>query len=275
MGWASGAMPARPYPLSNAHPASPAHHEALAALLDPFTQDRIVMLFDERSIVGRRCLELGAGGGSVAVWLAGQVGPAGQVVATDVNTDRIPDHPHLKVIAHDLAEGAGALGTGWDLIHARLTLEHLPNRVSLVRDLVAGLNPGGVLLVEDWDTLRVAEMVMDAPDLDAAARYAKVQHTLSRLFSAAGTDRGWARQMHATLVREGLAAVDTVMHATAWTGGSPGSQLVTAVLAQLHDQLIRIGGLTEDELDQVTELLTDPRLVLAGHPLYSTAGRRP
>ena len=34
---------------------------------------------------GARCLEIGAGSGSIARWLADQVGPAGRVVATDLD----------------------------------------------------------------------------------------------------------------------------------------------------------------------------------------------
>jgi ubiquinone/menaquinone biosynthesis C-methylase UbiE len=34
---------------------------------------------------GWRCLEVGAGRGSMAVWLAQRVGPSGHVVATDVD----------------------------------------------------------------------------------------------------------------------------------------------------------------------------------------------
>jgi tRNA A58 N-methylase Trm61 len=37
---------------------------------------------------GWRCLEVGAGGGSIARWLANAVGPDGKVIATDVEVDR-------------------------------------------------------------------------------------------------------------------------------------------------------------------------------------------
>ena len=33
-------------------------------------------------------------------------------------------------------------------------------------------------------------------------------------------------------------------------------------------------GLTGNELDQLTALVNDPRLVLHGHPIYYTTGRR-
>jgi ubiquinone/menaquinone biosynthesis C-methylase UbiE len=53
----------------------------LEELFDPLSRRR-------RALVqpGWRCLEVGAGRGSMAVWLAEQVGPTGHVVATDVDT---------------------------------------------------------------------------------------------------------------------------------------------------------------------------------------------
>ena len=69
------------------------HHDALAELLDPFTRGRLSDLCDLR---GRKVLEVGAGAGSMAIWLRDAVGPAGQVVATDIKP-LISDQPRLRV----------------------------------------------------------------------------------------------------------------------------------------------------------------------------------
>jgi len=55
---------------------------------------------------GWRCLEIGAGRGSMAVWLAGQVGERGQVVATDIDVTYLKrlEVPHLEVRRHDILE---------------------------------------------------------------------------------------------------------------------------------------------------------------------------
>ena len=54
----------------------------LQARYDPRTFARLSMF---GPLAGTRCLEVGAGVGSVARWLAAQAGPSGQVVATDTN----------------------------------------------------------------------------------------------------------------------------------------------------------------------------------------------
>src|SRR6186713_1369212 len=73
----------------------------LEQIYDPVTRGR-------RSFVqpGWRCLEVGAGRGSMAAWMAEQVGPTGHVVATDINTvylQRI-DLPTLEVVEHNILE---------------------------------------------------------------------------------------------------------------------------------------------------------------------------
>jgi predicted O-methyltransferase YrrM len=52
---------------------------------------------------GWRCLEVGAGGGGVARWLAERVGETGRVVATDINTRFLGsiDLPNVEVRRHN------------------------------------------------------------------------------------------------------------------------------------------------------------------------------
>src|SRR5215471_7125664 len=84
---------------------------------------------------GWRCLEVGAGRGSMAVWLSDQVGPHGRVVATDIDTRYLHrlDLPNLEVVEHNILEDSlDALGPGsFDLVCARLTLFHLTGRQEL------------------------------------------------------------------------------------------------------------------------------------------------
>jgi tRNA A58 N-methylase Trm61 len=48
---------------------------------------------------GGRCLEVGAGAGSIARWFSHKVGPKGRVVATDVEIDFLShlNEPNLEV----------------------------------------------------------------------------------------------------------------------------------------------------------------------------------
>ena len=263
----------RPYPLDNHHATAATHLQSLAELLDPLTRQRIEQLMP---LAGAQCLEVGAGVGSIAVWLADRVGFTGRVVATDLKPDRIPAHPRLTTVAYDLTtEGPwpSELAGPFDLIHARLTLAHLPNRRAVCHELATRLAPDGVLLIEDWAALS-QDVVVAAPSVAAAHLYERYQRLAAEVFDTAGTDRTWARRIHSVLVEEGLTDVTTTVHTSYWTAGGPGLRMVAAVSRQLRRQLL-LRGMTDGQLERLVEILTDPGLVVHGHPLYSTSGRRP
>lgn len=260
----------KPYPFDNRSEPSRAQHRGLSALLDEFTTVRISNLLDLR---GKRCLEVGAGGGSIALWLAERVGPEGSVLATDLRPEQIPSHERLTVLRHDLVNEPVPDGP-FDLIHARLVLNHLPQRREILQRLIGALAPGGFILDEDWDATRT-DLVVAAPTPEAAELYRLYQETIGpKILTKAGTDRAWARRVHALLLEAGLTNVDTYVNARNWTGGSDGAQLVISSLYQLRQQFLD-HGITERQLDELRLLLDDPRLVVNGHLLFSTSGQRP
>jgi SAM-dependent methyltransferase len=125
--------------------------DTLQALYDPLSRAR-------RSFVepGWRCLEIGGGRGSLAAWLAEQVGRGGEVVATDVDTRYLErlDLPNLRVVRHDILEDPlDVLEPGsFDLVSARLVLFWLPGRQQeVIARMVECLRPGGWLIDEDGD----------------------------------------------------------------------------------------------------------------------------
>ena len=98
---------------------------------------------------GWRCLEVGAGGGSLVQWMAGR---GATVTAIDIDTR------FLEQLAGDTVEVRRVdIRTGelpqreFDLVHARLVLEHLNDRRRILDRLAAALRPGGWLVIEDYD----------------------------------------------------------------------------------------------------------------------------
>jgi SAM-dependent methyltransferase len=82
----------------------------------------------------------------MAVWLAEQVGPTGQVVATDIDTGylRRLDLPNLEVVEHNILEDPlETLGPGsFDLVCSRLMLFHLVGRQEVaLRQMAMCLRP--------------------------------------------------------------------------------------------------------------------------------------
>ena len=257
------------YTFDNNHPNQADRHAALAGILDEFTASRLASLGD---LSGRRCLELGAGVGSIAGWLADQAGPAGEVLATDLNTRHLHPDRGYAVMAHDLTTDPIPDGP-WDLIHARLVLSWLPEPENILRRLAAVLAPGGTLAIEEWDDTYPTGHVLTVPEPEAAAMFNAYQATLKQILAADGLDLGWAWQMHAAMTTAGLVDIDTVVHAKSWPGGSPGAMLHAASIDQLAGKFVA-AGMTEQQLHRLRAHLRDPKMVLRGMLTISTIGRR-
>jgi Methyltransferase domain len=192
---------------------------------------------------GRRSLEIGAGGGSIATWLATRTGPGGRVLATDINIRHLRADAGYEVLRHDLVEEPVPEGP-WDLIHARLVLLHLPERREILHRLVGAL-------IDTYHRLLV-----------------------NSVLPAHGNDPTWAGQVHEVMLGEGLTEVDTVVFARSWPGGSAGARLIAANVAQARAGFLA-AGMSAEQLDTLERLTADPRLVVRTPLTYSTSGRRP
>src|SRR3954447_14510371 len=116
------------YALDNANSNGAAHLGGLTGLFDGFTAARMA---ESGRLAGARCLEIGAGNGSVAVWLADQVGPGGSVTAGDIDASHIPPHEPLPAWRLDLLREPPPDGP-FDVIHGRCVMTHLANRASVL-----------------------------------------------------------------------------------------------------------------------------------------------
>jgi SAM-dependent methyltransferase len=263
--------PATPaYTFDNDDPAAAERLDLLSAVLDGFTISGLSGLGD---LTGRRCLELGAGNGSIAGWLADQAGPSGHVVATDINTRHIPTDRGYRVVRHDLTRDSVPDGP-WDLIHARLVLRHLPARHDILRRLVSALAPGGVLAIGEWDTYR-GGLVLAAPEPEAVRLFDTYMNSVEQMLrDARAVDVEWPWQVHAAMTGAGLADVDTVVHARSWPGGSAGALHHAATISLLRTRILAV-GMTGEQLDRLCGFLRDPRMVVRGLLSTLTVGRQP
>jgi SAM-dependent methyltransferase len=119
----------------------------------------------------------------MAAWLADRVTGAGSVLATDIDVGGLSGlhQANLTVARHDLEREETPSG-GFDLIHARLVLEHLREPAAVVDKLAAALRAGGWLLLEDADGL-----LFDAEPAEKAFAAARTSRSPS-----AGTSPGCA-----------------------------------------------------------------------------------
>jgi SAM-dependent methyltransferase len=193
-------MMTKPYSFDTADLAERDRLAAQGAQWDPFT---FRVLEDVGVDDGWRCLEIGAGTGSVASWLVDRTGTRGHVVATDIEPRWLDDvrAPTLEVRRHDVERDDIERGE-YDLVHARLVLEHLPLRHVVLDRLVAALRPGGWLVIEDYDTATIS---VAHPHCEA---WSKVVRAVIEVMEARGADLGWGRRLPAALHGHPLADVE-------------------------------------------------------------------
>lgn len=241
---------------------------SLEASYDELTQGHLIA----RGIgPGWSCLEVGAGGGSIARWMAGQVGPEGHVLATDIDLRWAGDDlPNLRWARHDVATDP-LEEDAFDLVHTRLLLNHLPQRDAVLAKLVAALRPGGWLVVEEFDD--ILPYTLDPID-DEERTVAKVGAALQHALRKRGADPSYPRTLVHRFDSAGLIDVAASGHLTFYRGGSPQAGLTSANLDQVGDRLIQAGLISRSERDTARRLLDDPFFV-GNHPLLITAwGRR-
>jgi ubiquinone/menaquinone biosynthesis C-methylase UbiE len=255
------------YALDQAWHAERQRLDSLTALYDPGTLE----LCERLGLgAGLRCLDVGAGTGTLATALAKRVGPTGSVVAVDVNTRFLEPlaGERLEVWQADVTHDALPSGP-FDLVHARLLLEHLPARERVLAALADAVRPGGWLLIEDLDW--ATALVIDPP----SAVHAKVADAIMRLFVKHGYDPHYGRQLPRRLKAAGLVAIGTRAESMQVQAdpvrGLPQWELLAD---QLEPGLLDSGLLSADDLERFHALWHDGETVYFAPLMVSCWGRR-
>jgi SAM-dependent methyltransferase len=217
---------------------------------------------------GWRCLDVGAGAGSVTRILADRVGSTGSVLAVDIDTslleelagDRV-EVRRLDLLSDPLPEAA------FDLVHARLLLMFLSPRVGALQRLVSAARPGGWVASIAPDFYRVA---LAPPSL-------VWQRIWSQFLDAAlssGWDPGYGARLSDDLRAAGLVEVQADYIVRSCPGGSLPSRLLSQTVERLRERLVRLGA-DSAEIDEARRLLEDPTRMITSPITCVAQGRRP
>jgi len=222
---------------------------------------------------GWRCWEVGAGGPSVAQWLARRVGTAGRVLATDIDVSwaRGAAGPGIEVRRHDVAADEPPAET-FDLVHARLVLVHVVARDRALRSMVRVLRPGGWLLVEDADPALQPLSCLDprTPEEELANR---LRTGFRALMVERGVDVAYGRKLPGLLRGVGLTDVAADAY---FPVALPACALLEATTIEvIRDQLVEHGIATVEEIEAHLASVRAGRLDLAQPPMISAWGRVP
>jgi SAM-dependent methyltransferase len=245
----------------------------IAAMFDPASTRHLTALGVRP---GRRCLEVGAGSGTIARWLAEQVGPGGHVVATDLDPRFLQDLDGVEVRQHDLLRDP-LEPDAYDVVHARMVVEHLPDRAGAIARLVAALRPGGVLLLEDLNFGGPATTALEDGTTPAALApmFTRINEAFAKGLGSVGADTHFGVRLPAALEAAGLDDVGAELTARLLHGGDPGSAFYVNCLGERANRLIAAGLLTREDADRSIALVRDPEASWFSLALVSAWGRRP
>jgi SAM-dependent methyltransferase len=237
--------------------------------LDPLTTRRL-----ERVDVGPgwRCLEVGAGRGSIARWLAQRVAPRGHVVATDIDIRHL-DHLSgrcIEVRAHnietdDLEEDA------FDLVHSRLVFMYLTDLERTLERMVSALRPGGWLVVEEPVFVEPCILTREHP---AAGACERVYRAFAEVLSSHMDLNLGARVMQ---VVAGLGLDEFYGEQTRMftRGGLPGPITYMLTWEMFRERLLASGAIYPDDLDVARAAMLDPSFIGSGPFVVGAFGRKP
>jgi SAM-dependent methyltransferase len=212
---------------------------------------------------GWRCLDVGAGAGSVTRLLAERVGDAGSVLAADLDVRLLEPLADgcIEVRQHDLL--AEPLPEAqFDLVHARNLLMHLPSRLHALRRLVAAVRPGG------W--LAFNALAVSPP----STAWRRTWTAFCDAAVAGGWDPGYGARMMSDLEALNLVDLEGDTLARYVRGGSVFACLFADSLGRLEERMLALGA-EGDDLAAAQRLLRDAG-VMFHTPIVTTAwGRTP
>ncbi|HKR51493.1 MAG TPA: methyltransferase domain-containing protein [Pseudonocardiaceae bacterium] len=218
---------------------------------------------------GWRCAEVGAGGGSLARWLADRVGDTGQVIATDLDIGylKADEAPNLQVLQHDLTVDDRP-GEPFDLVHTRLVLEHLPDPAGAAQRLAGWVRPGGWLVVEagDWSTRY---------EITPSAVFEAALIAVQKFLTSAGFDPMFGRHLPVLLRAHGLVDVGCEARGRMLRGDTPEMEFFTLTIERARTVMVAAGLISDTDVAAALALCADPTFAVMSPALVSAWARVP
>jgi SAM-dependent methyltransferase len=220
---------------------------------------------------GWRCLEVGAGAGSIAGWLCERVTSTGSVVATDLETTFLEklEATNLEVRRHDITSDP-LEDEAFDLVHARKVLEHLLKPEQALERMHRSTKRGGWILIEDADLVSLTHASTSDPGFVQRAYAAFV-----RCMVANGYHADLGLHLGDALRRLGLHKVQVRGWTSEWSGAGPTGLVYLRTFEKVREKVIAADELSAADADRFLSEIRSPafRAITGVH--FCAWGQRP
>ena len=248
--------------------------DLLARVMLPTT----MQLLDRAGLIRRmKCLDVGCGGGHVAISMARSVGPEGRVIGTDTDAE-------ILALAREDAEAAKATNVEFqqldacaclwheefDLAYARFLLSHLSEPEKCLAAMVEACLPGGTIVIEDTD-------FAGSFCYPTCAAYERYKELYQDLVKRRGGDANIGPKLPAMLRRAGIQGVGLNVIQPAHIHGE-GKLMAPVTMSRVSDALTAEGLATADKVQEIlTELnraVADSETVISLPRIFQVWGKR-
>jgi SAM-dependent methyltransferase len=227
-------------------------------LLEAIADPRSIRLLGDLGVgTGWRCAELGAGGGSMALWLADQVADAGSVLAVDKDVTllkHLNERANISIVKTSI-EDLDLPSASLDLIHTRNVLMHINDADPIIARLVEALRPGGALLLEEADYFPLAGMTSPA---------------VHEVTSALVSQWTWARSMPNTVAQLPVSEMNVTIDTSMLQGGSAEAAFWIHTLRSVEHRLTDPEVARSNGLPSVTQATFDEAMALLADESFWT-----
>ncbi len=227
--------------------------QTIEKVFDPATRKRILAT---GVTTGWRCLEVGAGAGSVMGWMADIVGESGNVVAVDMDTRFLQDSQpsNVEILQEDIRY-LELEKHSFDLIHARFVLVHIPDFRVALSQMLSMLKPGGWIVLEEPDFAAARAIVGNSKVLQSVNR---VNQAILRMFANKGLDYALGVKLPAICQRQGLQLLSIDNDTPLVNGGFGIATVMKMSAMQLAEVYIATGQANHEDIEQYCQFADDP-----------------
>jgi SAM-dependent methyltransferase len=208
---------------------------------------------------GMKYLDVGCGGGHVALLMARMVGPDGRVIGTDTDGETLAlarNDAQATNMANVEFQQVDACASFWqeefDMAYARFLLSHLETPANCLATMVAACRPEGTIVIEDTD-------FSGSFCYPHCAAYERYNELYQEVVQRRGGDPNIGPKLPALLRRAGVQCVEFNVIQPGHIQGE-GKLMAPITMTRISDALIGEGLASKDEVQQI---LTGLRVVAA------------